>query len=694
MLLTRLNKALQQFKKISTCTSFHLHLALLYLFSVILIALTGGVSSSYKVILLLPLFFYALEFGSGWGYAVSFANLLLIALFYWKGKTIRSHGLESDLVLSGMFFLVSWIAGKAVSREESVEREFPGMDLKDELTGLFGPAFMKYKLKKMIRRANRDYKIGLIFIKLSSYREFEESWGICAGNILLKKFSKSLLRALNEDDLAVHWGEGKFAVITRAGESSSIIGKAEKLRKNLNIILERGMEDDWKLPLAIGLSIFPDHAESFSSLIEKAEDALERAEIARGGRVQVYYSIYDRAGGKMKGDFTNTVKTVMVSIQAWDRFVYLHSERVSIYSRLACKGLKLPADKTMFIEYAALLHDIGKLEIKRKSLEKKGTLEQGELEVYRQHPFAGAKMLSQAKQMLSIIPSIVHHHERYDGFGYPSGLRGSEIPLGARIIAVADFFDHLTAADRGLKGKTLKEGIYSLLQQKGTRFDPLVVDAFVNSLKEYEDISHLIEWPKDLSKIVPSGCATANYRLGGHFAHYYSGELHFIIKALQCIAAGIANNEKCLYLMGEEKEACLLQQLNNFIPGLPERKIRVRPGQLERVAFPDYLLTMDKKRARFEFEMKKILKTWLDKAEKEQFDSLRLIIDHSSLYVIGEELSTWEKILTQCIQNLDVVIVCYYDFESITGQVELIEDVHSRLLVTTTDLVKEEKDAR
>jgi len=625
MSLNSLSQALERQKKISSLF-FHIEIALFYILTVVLIALTGGIKSSYKVILLLPVLFYSLEFCSRRGF------------------------------------------------------RFPGMALKDEMTGLFNLKFFHYKLKRLIEKAKGEYKVGLIFIELDKYSNFKNSWGYCAASIILKNISKSLLSVTGKNDFAVRYEEWKFAVITRAGSFAEVVGKAEKLRKRLHLDLGRGMEEDWKLPAAVGVSVFPDHAKSLSGLLQKADEVLQRAVITGGARAQVYYSVFDRISGKMDKEFINYVKKMMASIRERDRFIYGHSERVLLYSQLISSKLRLPPRKAMFIEYAALLHDIGKVEINREILKKEGLLQHWELEKYRQHPVTGVEMLMQVKQMRSIIPSVMHHHERYDGSGYPSGIKGSEIPLGSRIIAAADFFDSITAERPYGRGKTLKEGIRLLQQNKATSLDPMVVDALVNALSDYEDISHIIEWPKDLSRIVPSGSRSYNYILGGHYADYYSGELHFLIKAVHCIAAGAANNEKCIYMADERKEGYLLQQSENFISDA---------SQFERVCFPDSLLKMKKDKANIEFETKKIIKTWLDNAEREQFDSIRLIVDHSFLNIREEELSSWEMMLTRCIENLEVVIVCYYDLESMLCHTDNISFLHNRPLVIPTDVTKE-----
>ncbi|HAP32600.1 MAG TPA: hypothetical protein DCQ14_06075 [Firmicutes bacterium] len=100
-----------------------------------------------------------------------------------------------------------------------------------------------------------------------------------------------------------------------------------------------------------------------------------------------------------------------------------------------------------------------------------------------------------------------------------------------------------------------------LKRYKGSFFDPLIVDAFVKHVVKYKDLSQIIEWPKDISKIMPTGYKPGCFQMGGHYADFYSGEIHFMVKAVGCIAGGLINQEKCLYLTDDRKEKHILRNL-------------------------------------------------------------------------------------------------------------------------------------
>ena len=684
MSLISLDKFLKRFDSITGIIFFHGVLALFYLLVIILITLTGGASSNYKIILLLPVLFYSLQFGSWWGYGASVMNMMILITFYVKGEN-TAFDIESNLTLFPMFFLVGWLAGKGGFLEK-IKYWSSGMTLRDGVTGLYNKQYLYKKLNQLLEIGKSDLKIGLILIEPYRYSEFRKIWGFYAGNIMLKDIAKSLSDFSDRNDVAVHYGEGKFAVITQEKELARIIGKGDKLMKELNNIRKRGLEDEWNLPVAVGVSIFPDHDECSGGLQQKAEEALARAKAARGNRVQVYYSIFDRISGGKKRYINYTLKKIIAPMQTRDRVIYGHSERVFIYTQLACRKLGLTGKKALTIESAAFLHDIGKIELQEKIPVMQGPLAPVEQRDCLRHTLRGADILGQqGKRMHNIIPAVRHHHESYDGTGYPDGLKGDAIPLGARIIAVGNYFDHITLESPYFQGKLLQEGINFLLQYKNKYFDPLVVEAFVHALDEYEDLCHIMEWPKGLGKIVPCGYTPNYYILGGHYAHYYSGDVHFLVKAVYCIAAALYNEEKCLYIMDEQKEKFMLQQIEQFVLNGVKISDCIKPSQLEKVIFPEYLSRKDLRSANFQFVIKRIMKSWLDQAEREHFSSVRLIIDQSFLNLSSIDLKTWEKMLTQFIKKLDVVVVCYFDIDVVTNDVNSIDTLHHSPIVTVYD---------
>jgi len=181
------------------------------------------------------------------------------------------------------------------------------------------------------------------------------------------------------------------------------------------------------------------------------------------------------------------MKLVHVTINALDTkspWTKGHSERVSKYSEQIAIEMQVDEDDVRDIKLAGLLHDIGKIGTYDYLLEKPGKLTKKEFNVVKKHPEQGVNMLKDIKQLNNIIPYIKHHHEKFDGNGYPSRLCSSDIPLGARILHVADSFDSMTSDRPYRKAPGIKFALRELDQNKGKQFDYDVVEAFIRALKK------------------------------------------------------------------------------------------------------------------------------------------------------------------------------------------------------------------
>ena len=159
-----------------------------------------------------------------------------------------------------------------------------------------------------------------------------------------------------------------------------------------------------------------------------------------------------------------------------------HSERVSEYCERIARALKLDNDKVMQLKTAGLLHDIGKISIRESILNKEGTLRADEWEDMKKHPESGWRILSTSSEFSKLAFFVREHHEKWDGSGYPLGLKGEQISQEARIIAIADAYDAMTRERTYRKALDKGEAIEELEKYKGTQFDPKIVDVFVSEV--------------------------------------------------------------------------------------------------------------------------------------------------------------------------------------------------------------------
>ena len=175
--------------------------------------------------------------------------------------------------------------------------------------------------------------------------------------------------------------------------------------------------------------------------------------------------------------------TVGAAAEIKDRFIRGHPERMSEWGVALAEEMGLSPERVRDIRIAALLHDIGKVTVSEGILNKPGKLTRREFDSIKDHPTVGATLVSQVKGFERLVPIVRHHHERFDGTGYPDGLAGEDIPLEARILSVLDVFDALTHQRSYRRGLSREEALAIVERGAGTQFDPAVVKAFLALLK-------------------------------------------------------------------------------------------------------------------------------------------------------------------------------------------------------------------
>jgi HD-GYP domain-containing protein (c-di-GMP phosphodiesterase class II) len=177
-----------------------------------------------------------------------------------------------------------------------------------------------------------------------------------------------------------------------------------------------------------------------------------------------------------------TVRALVQAVEIKDLYTRGHSERVARVSELIARRLGLPEDRIAILSYAAILHDVGKLGVPTRLLRKTGPLDPAEVAAIRLHPVRGVDAVRGIDFLDEAYAAILHHHERMDGLGYPSGLARERIPEFARIIAVADAFDSMTSTRSYRAARPVEDALAELRRCAGTHFDPRIVDAIEQAM--------------------------------------------------------------------------------------------------------------------------------------------------------------------------------------------------------------------
>jgi putative nucleotidyltransferase with HDIG domain len=187
---------------------------------------------------------------------------------------------------------------------------------------------------------------------------------------------------------------------------------------------------------------------------------------------------------ELKAVFLQTIEGFAYALDAKDTYTHGHSRRVTRYSELIARGMGLDESEVEKLRNAAILHDIGKIGLRLEALNKPHPLSEEERRMFETHPQKGCKILAPIQFFEELTPIIYHHHEHYDGTGYPEGKGAEQIPLGARILAVADAYDAMTSDRPYRKAMSLEEAVQELRTHAGKQFDPQVVGVFVSILHD------------------------------------------------------------------------------------------------------------------------------------------------------------------------------------------------------------------
>jgi len=182
--------------------------------------------------------------------------------------------------------------------------------------------------------------------------------------------------------------------------------------------------------------------------------------------------------------YVSTVRILAAALDARDNYTLGHSARVATLSLRVGRRLGLKENELKDLEMACFLHDIGKIRIPDQVLNKPAPLEEEEARLIRQHPEKGAEILDLAESLRKYVPVVRHHHEWYDGSGYPGGLKGEEIPLYAQVVAIADCYDAMTTSRPYRPGRSPEEAITEIRAFRGRQFAPLLADLFIEGLQD------------------------------------------------------------------------------------------------------------------------------------------------------------------------------------------------------------------
>ena len=272
-----------------------------------------------------------------------------------------------------------------------------------------------------------------------------------------------------------------------------VVEEIRKFNKELYILLLTGHKD-LAPPLEtikrLDIQGYCEKSDKFDQLLLLIESGIKS--IKQMQEIKRINAELEETNEKLEQAYLDSVETLRYTVEAKDPYTRGHSDRVSEFSVLIGKKLGLPEEQLKILRIGGLFHDIGKIGIPDNILQKESKLTDDEYSEIKNHPSIGVHILGSAEIFKDIIPIVKHHHERYDGRGYPSGLKGEEIPYIARIAAVADTFDAMTSKRSYRDALDLQVVKDEIKRCEGTQFDPEIAEVFLEILNnEYESIKEI-----------------------------------------------------------------------------------------------------------------------------------------------------------------------------------------------------------
>lgn len=388
---------------------------------------------------------------------------------------------------------------------------FKQMALKDPHTGLYNYRYLGEVIEAEFLRAKRyAHPLSAILLDIDYFKSVNDVYGHQFGDLVLKQFARQLKLAVRQYDIVVRFGGEEFVVLSPATNRADAVGLGDRILEIISLYDFGDREHNIKLKVSIAVSSYPeDKISKGQDLIDLADHILSKVKELGGNRV---YSSVDLKTIEEKDNFipapdkttdvrllkkkldkltrqanqglVESIFAFAKTIELKDHYTGEHVEKTVHYATEVARKLGLQKEEIEKISQASILHDLGKIGVSEKILLKKGKLTKKEYDEIKRHPQIAVDILRPIQSLQGVVPMIYYHHERWDGKGYSSGLKGDQIPMGARIIAVSDVYEALTSDRPYRKAYPKEEAIKIVKNSSGSQFDPKVVDAFLEVLQQ------------------------------------------------------------------------------------------------------------------------------------------------------------------------------------------------------------------
>lgn len=415
----------------------------------------------------------------------------LIGMVLLSSKEINAAYTLDDLELLNSFGASTAIAVENARLYHRVQQEATT----DELTGLYNTRYL-YQYLPTVIVPKSDTPVSFVILDIDLFKLYNDLYGHFEGDAALRRVARIIRSAVGQAGVCARYGGEEFAVVLPFYDSHRSFQVAEKIRTEVQrVFFGNDSQNRRFLTVSIGICTYPSAAPNQDELLTRADLALYSAKNSGKNRTVIYTPNLSSEPGIAQHEETSplgiagnpsyaaTLFALMAAIDTKDHFTFSHSQKVARYAQALAAELDMDPSHVAIIGEAGLLHDIGKIGISENILAKPGRLTTEEYEVMKQHVEMSITIVKHLPSLNYVIPAVLGHHERWDGKGYPRGLKGEEIPLSARCLSVADCFDAIVSGRPYKKGLPLEFALAEIERGYGTQFDPEVARTFVRMVK-------------------------------------------------------------------------------------------------------------------------------------------------------------------------------------------------------------------
>jgi diguanylate cyclase (GGDEF)-like protein/putative nucleotidyltransferase with HDIG domain len=365
----------------------------------------------------------------------------------------------------------------------------------DGLTKLYNHRHFHEVLGKRISE-QKDQVFSVVMVDVDLFKLYNDLYGHSAGDRALEKIADVLRTSSRKEDFISRYGGEEFALILPGVNDEKAMPAMEALRKAVENSFMASKSVDEFLTISVGVASYPVDGTTAEEILEHADSAMYVAK--RNGRNQcISYSMLskDRDQGNdfetmqnmqdnLRSAYFSSIYALAAAIDAKDHYTYGHSENVSRYAVLLAEAAGFSEEKRSIVKNAGLLHDIGKIGIPENILTKTQALTHEEYDIMKKHVDMSITIIKHIPSLIKVVPAIMSHHERYDGKGYPRGIRGENIPVEGRCLCIVDAFDAMTSDRPYRKALSIDHAIAEIKKHSGVQFDPQLTDVFVKLYEE------------------------------------------------------------------------------------------------------------------------------------------------------------------------------------------------------------------